>query len=253
MEDMQSRQDFEAFMRDAKYSKATIENYMIYFKIIGYIDGDNEQDIVNKFCSRYPHGSARAFVKLYLEYLDINNVKIPKLRGRTKTKLPIFLSREQVELLTNYMSLRNKLMVLIMFEGGLRVTELINLTKRNINLETKEIRGTGKGNKDYVVYFSDKTKELLEYYLNSLSNDQRLFTLKRQTVWQILNEYGIKNLSMRIHPHMLRHSTATELLSKGMNLKEIQEYMRHESLDTVGIYTHVIKKEIKERVQDIFK
>lgn len=187
-----------------------------------------------------------------------NYVTLPK----KEKKLPQYLnSEEMIEIfnsidITDFLGLRNRLVMELLYATGIRVSELINIKIEDIDIENKSIRVTGKGNKERIVYFNDVAKKYLNIYIKESS-------IKRKVNYLIINNNGygittrgvrliidkvIKNTSIvkKIHPHTLRHTFATHLLNNGCDLLTVQELLGHSSISTTGIYTHVTTSHIKE-------
>ena len=143
---------------------------------------------------------------------------------------------------------------------GLRVSELINLTPMNIDLDKQIVRCYGKGNKERIVPMGKTAKKYLKIYLEEYRS---LFLKGYICDYLFLNNHGkkmtrqgfFKNLKIiankqgindDITPHMLRHSFATHLLNNGADLRSIQMMLGHENISTTGIYTNVSTEKIKD-------
>ncbi|MEM2299131.1 MAG: tyrosine-type recombinase/integrase, partial [Thermofilaceae archaeon] len=107
--------------------------------------------------------------------------------------------------------------------------------------------------KERVVFFDSRTRELLEQYLRSANVDHYLFPGRKEghihyvTVERIVRKLARKaGIKKKVTPHVLRHSFATLSLSKGMDVREIQELLGHASLRTTQVYTHVVKRKLLE-------
>lgn len=149
-------------------------------------------------------------------------------------------------------SLRNQAMLEFMLSSGCRVGELNELNREDMDLENRTAHVIGKGKKIREVHFSDKCAVLLERYFASQrmpskalfvnSKGKRIGTRRIQI---IVNQMGKEaGLSTRLHPHRLRHTFATELLSKGAELSFIAEELGHSNVDTTRIYARLPKREI---------
>lgn len=189
------------------------------------------------------------------------NVTFPKL----EKNLPKFLTEHQILDLFNFAQKdsspagrRNHIMITLAYVCGIRVSELIQLTRTNINFDDKLLKITGKGNKQRIVPIPDTIVDLLHDYLqtaqpylfkNMIVDSDLLFPtlyanqvkpMSRQSFWGILKDIVKKiNLPMKTSPHILRHSIATHLLKEGANLRLLQMALGHEQLETVQVYTHV--------------
>ncbi len=178
---------------------------------------------------------------------------------KSRRKLPVFLTPEEVELLldtpdkTIPQGYRDFAMIEVMYSTGLRVTELITLKTNQLHLEKGYFILMGKGSKERIAPFGSKAKEVIEEYMNNTrkefyTNDSedyiflsRLGTpFTRQGFWKIIKQYteeaGIKK---NISPHKLRHSFATHLLQNGADLRIIQKMLGHSNITTTQIYTHI--------------
>lgn len=156
------------------------------------------------------------------------------------------------------LNFRNSVMVELLYSSGLRVSELINLRTRDINLEGGFIRVIGKGSKERVVPVNMRTIEKIKEYIRSyrgllLSNrvSEFLFTtsrgnaMTRQRVWQALKVYG-RQVGLELSPHTLRHSFATHLLEGGADLRSVQKMLGHSDISTTQIYTKVTTDRLRK-------
>ena len=185
-------------------------------------------------------------------------------------KIPEVLSIEEVDILVDKplrtaFDYRNKAMLELLYATGLRVSELVNLTIINIDLDNGFVRCFGKGNKERIVPIGEVALKYLKIYLNHyrdslkkkylcdslfLNNHGKQMT--RQGFFKILK--GIakdRGINKNITPHMLRHSFATHLLNNGADLKSIQMMLGHNNLSTTQIYTNVGRDTLKENY-DLF-
>jgi len=201
----------------------------------------------------------------YLSEESIYEINLDIERPKFYKKLPHVLSIDEVDKLLDIkletaFDYRNKAMLELMYATGLRVSELINLTPLNIDLERKIVRCYGKGNKERIVPIGDTAVKYLKIYLEEYRNAltkkalcDNLFLnnhgkrLTRQGFFKMLKKQANeKNIKENITPHMLRHSFATHLLNNGADLRSIQLMLGHENISTTGIYTNVSKDKLKE-------
>lgn len=173
---------------------------------------------------------------------------------------------------TNLIKCRDKALLEMLFSTGLRVSELANLKKDNINLKREEFTVTGKGRKSRVVFLSEQAKYWLKKYLEIrpdlnpflfVSHDLRTTKNKEKIVrgGSILNEdrpltpRSIERIVQKyardagitkiVTPHTLRHSYATDLLQNGADIRSVQTMLGHASITTTQIYTHITDKELR--------
>lgn len=150
---------------------------------------------------------------------------------------------------------RDRLIVMLLYTSGLRVSELCNLKREDVDFERSLIvvRG-GKGAKDRVVPIPRATLELIKRYLEGredgseyiLVEDRRekKDRISPKTVWYLLRKYG-ERAGVKVTPHMLRHSFATHMLENGVDIRAIQEFLGHSSLSTTQIYTRVTVEHLR--------
>lgn len=183
-----------------------------------------------------------------------------------KRELPKTLSRDEVTAilkapnLNTPTGLRDRCMLELMYRAGLRVGEACDLTLRDVDVANGTIRVVdGKGG-DGTAYFDSESLQLLlerwKIVRRKLPKNDYLFcTLKggrvseRSTQMMIKRRARRAGVKARVHPHMLRHTFATELLNEGFNIREVQEAMRHKDIVTTQIYTHVLDEGLRSKIQ----
>ena len=246
---------FISFLKNKNIENVTIkdiENYLVFLdKNSSKTISRNITSINNFFIFLIKEGKLK---KNPCEFID---------RPKLNKTLPNTLSTHEVEILlditlkTNY-DYRNKAMLELLYGCGVRISELINLTTRDIDFENAVIRCFGKGSKerivpmnDYVIYylkeylevrpFMQKNKKSDYLFLNNHGNQ-----MTRQGFWKnlqkILKEKGI---TKNVTPHTLRHSFATHLLNGGADLRSIQMLLGHSDISTTKIYTHISHEKVK--------
>lgn len=214
----------------------------------------------------------RSFLKYALKR-DIpvvapEKIDLPKAESRSIK----FLEREQVDRLLNMPQIstpdgmRDKAILETLFSTGLRVSELVKLNRDQMNFDRKEFGVIGKGRRARVVFLSDGAVEWLERYLKNRDDDapalfiryagkkpdvgenvNESMRLTARSVQRLVEKYCKKaRLPMKITPHGLRHSFATDLLSGGADLRAIQEMLGHKNVATTQIYTHITNPQLKE-------
>jgi site-specific recombinase XerD len=213
----------------------------------------------------------RAFLRYLLVQRDIptlspDKIELPKQGSRSVS----FLNPGQIERLlnspkiANNAGLRDRTILETLFSTGLRVSELVNLNRDQIDLQRKEFGVKGKGNKLRVVFLSDTAAQWIERYLRSRQdNFKPLFIrysgkvdaqksgekmrLTARSIQNIVAKYGKRaGLPIEATPHTLRHSFATDLLISGADIRSVQEMLGHESIRTTQVYTHVTNRHLKE-------
>lgn len=179
--------------------------------------------------------------------------------------LPKFLKNEELDKIfsvcnfNNPTEERDTLIIELLYATGVRVSELVNIKIKDINRKEKLIKVLGKGNKERIVIYNNHTKKALDTYLKDGYN----YFNKKSSEYLILNKNGNKlseryireiinkkvsqaSLDIKISPHTLRHTFATDILENGMDLMTVKELLGHESLNTTSIYTHITNEQIKK-------
>ncbi len=181
-------------------------------------------------------------------------------------KIPEYLSLDEVERLlesvesSGPVGLRNRAMVELLYATGVRVSELISLGMRDLDLSTGVIRVFGKRMKERLVPVGEVALRYLRCYMEEgrprilgrrespcLFVTSRGSGMTRQNFWCMLKGYATKAgiPASRIRPHILRHSFATHLLERGADLRALQELLGHADISTTQVYTHVELERLK--------
>lgn len=218
--------------------------------------------------------SVKAFYS-YLEYEEIidyspfnkikTKIKEPKLLPKTIQKDYIdkiihLLLKDLKNSKTEFqkkISLRNITLISVMFSTGIRVSELCNIKPKDIDLLEKKLKIFGKGSKERILYLGNSNVvQLCQMYLtynNTCKKNEYFFLnkfnkkLSEQTVRILLKKIESElELSTHITPHMFRHTFATTLLEKGVDIRYIQNILGHSSISTTQIYTYVTYSKQKE-------
>jgi integrase/recombinase XerD len=179
------------------------------------------------------------------------DIKTPKI----KKSVPVVLTKDEIERLFNSIANRqHKLIIKLYYSSGLRLSEAINLKKKDIDFNECVIWiRDGKGGKDRMsILSSGLCEELIEFSKYKKDSDF-LFVNKKGTplssrsVQMIMEKAKLKSgISKDVHIHTLRHSFATHLLEAGVDIRKIQELLGHSSLETTQIYAQVSSKELKK-------
>lgn len=179
--------------------------------------------------------------------------------------LPKFLNDSEMDKLFNAcmdetpLNQRDKLIIELLYATGLRVSELVNIKIKDMDIKEKIIKVLGKGSKERIVIYNNHTSEALNKYLNDGYNELN----KKNSGYLIINKDGDKlseryvrniinklvrkaGLNIKISPHTIRHTFATDMLEEGADLVTVKELLGHESLNTTSIYTHITNEQIKK-------
>ncbi|OGU13115.1 MAG: site-specific tyrosine recombinase XerD [Geobacteraceae bacterium GWC2_53_11] len=203
-------------------------------------------------------------------YADCNPATIIEA-PRTLHKLPQFLDGREVDALfaackgERGEDLRDRAMLELLYATGLRVSELVNLKLREINLDSGYLMTLGKGNKERLVPIGESARDHVAVYLERVRTPQDperqndfLFlsrlgdAMSRQAFWNIIKKRAqMAAIRKNISPHTLRHSFATHLLENGADLRSVQIMLGHADLATTQIYTHVTRERLKRLHEQI--
>lgn len=278
--------DFLLYLEmDLNYSKNTINTYQNNLSILSNnINKDllklSSKDIEHFISSLNLESSSisnylSSFKTFYNYYIKIGMLKenpvllidSPKL----KKHLPTYLTIDEIDKLLNIeikdaFSARNKSLLELLYATGLRISELVNLEFKNIDLNDCIVRIMGKGSKERIVPINDTAIKYLKIYVKDyrhclvkkeqnnyvyLNNHGRKMT--RQGVFKMLKKRTLEaNIKKDVSPHTLRHSIATHMLENGADLRIIQEFLGHESISTTQIYTHLSNQKLKSDYMEYF-
>ena len=183
-------------------------------------------------------------------------------------KLPQILTSKEVELLleqpecTDMKGYRDRAMLELLYATGIRVSELISLDVSDVNIPAGFIRCRSKDKERMIPLYPAAIKALSEYVefirpqMIASPDEQSLFVnisgerMSRQGFWKIIKTYQKKaGIEKDITPHTLRHSFAAHLLENGADLHSIQEMLGHADISSTQIYTHIVKKQLKDVYQ----
>lgn len=235
-----------------------------------YVKFLNKKNLSKSTISR-KISSQRGFIKYCRKHNILSNDIFSSIsQRRGERKLPTFLSEEEIVTLLSieirdFNSLRNKVLYSLLYDTGMRISEALNLSVRDIDLNKNNFVIFGKGNKERIVFFTDRTKNLLKEYIKEKTKIQidkeireksirdKLFVtnlgkpLSISSVESIFDKQRVdfgwqKNFS----PHVLRHTYATHLLNNGASIRMVQQMLGHSSLSTTQIYTHVSQKKMRD-------
>lgn len=211
-----------------------------------------------------------ASVKSFYNYLlTQGDVKVNPTHGvtadRAERKYPEILTNKEVELFLDQpqcvdaKGFRDHAMLELLYATGIRVSELISLNTEDLNLAAGFIRCENRGKERIIPLYHTAVKALMDYMkdirpqLIADSNEAALFVnmngerMSRQGFWKIIKHYQEKaGIEKDITPHTLRHSFAVHLLENGADLRSIQEMLGHADISSTQIYTHVVKRQLKD-------
>lgn len=190
---------------------------------------------------------------------------------RLEKRLPSFLFEEDCQMLVEIPSkkdpleLRDRALLETLYASGMRVSELVKLNMRELDLQARYIRLLGKRGKERIVPVGFPAAESLQRYLDAgrplleergKPAGEAVFLnrygsrLSARGVRKIINKYvRLSCLGRHVNPHMMRHSFATHLLDRGADIRVVQELLGHARLSTTQVYTHVTREKLKQVYQ----
>ena len=196
-----------------------------------------------------------------ISFNQAKNIKVVK----SERKLPQILTGKEVDLFlaqptcNDAKGYRDKAMLELLYATGIRVSELIELDLRNVNLPASIIRCGGCGKERLIPLYPSAVRALTEYIelvrpqMIDQPDEQALFVnlnghrMTRQGFWKIIKYYQEKaGIQKEITPHTLRHSFAAHLLENGADLKSIQEMLGHADISSTQIYTQIVGQKLKD-------
>ena len=188
--------------------------------------------------------------------------------AKVERKLPQVLTGKEVELFleqpecTDLKGYRDRAMLELLYATGIRVSELISLDVDDLNLPAGLVVCRSKGKERSIPLYPGAVKALQDYVAHirerivTSDEEKALFVnmngerMTRQGFWKIIKYYQEKaEIKKDITPHMLRHSFAAHLLENGADLHSIQEMLGHADISSTQIYTHIVKKQLKDVYQ----
>ena len=258
-------QDFNKWLfsnkryRAVAATEADIENYLKHLRVI-----DLSNSSINRKLSSLKHFFNYLSKTKLLKSNPVMNISGPKKSKVLPKSLSIIDVNSLIEApdCSNFIGLRDRAMIELMYATGVRISELINLEYSNIDLNRSLIKVMGKGGKERMIPFGDDALTWLINYIefrrkNNLSLNSRDFFISqqgkkitRQAFWHRIKIYlKASGLSMDVSPHTLRHAFATHLLNNGADLRSVQMLLGHSDLSTTQIYTHIAKQRLSDMVK----
>ncbi len=198
-----------------------------------------------------------------IEKNPCEHIDLPKFAQKD----PVYLNETEVDALlkapdTNTPEgLRDRAMIELLYATGLRVSELVGLNLRDLDLDNGCITAHGKGSKDRMIPMGEYAHQWIRQYLDharpqilaKTSPDSPILfvtrrggAMTRQGFWKLLKQYALKaDIRKEISPHKLRHTFATHLIAHGADLLAVQEMLGHADISSTQIYTHVSRERLK--------
>ena len=252
---------YEIYLKNNKLNYLKVEykdisNYVMYLKKSNYKPRSINRNI----------STLKSFYNYLVRIKKIKNNPFDLIKGMKEEKrLPNYFKYEEFTTMINSLkedtplNNRNRLILELLLATGVRVSELVNIKINDINLAEREIKVSGKGSKERIVFYGNHAGTILNKYLK----EDRLELLKNKSSDNLLlnnlggnlTDRGVRGiidkiikdsgLITKVSPHTFRHSFATMLLNEGASIKTVKELLGHVNINTTSIYTHLTNEELR--------
>ena len=265
-----SLRDFQKYFEETEegLSWTSVDADVIRGWMESLMDRGNNASTVNTGLS-----ALRSFFRYALARKMVNRDPAHMITGPKKRKpLPQFVKEEEINRLLDktewgddYKDVRARTIIIILYEAGLRRSELIGLNDSDVNLDAMQLKVTGKRNKQRIIPFGKELAEQLRQYITCRDKqiEKRSEALFLNTKGERISETEVyntvrENLAKvttlkKKSPHVLRHSFATAMLNHDAGLESVKKLLGHESLETTQIYTHTTFEQLKRVYKEALK
>ena len=262
--------DLEAFRQfyeatDSSLSWAEMPADIVRQWVVEMMDKGNAATSVRRRLS-----SLRSFYKFLLRRGHVSKDPVHSIPGpKVEKKLPSYVRETEMDRLFDgdffagdYKGIRDRMILLTFYNTGIRLSELVGLEEKDVDLDQMQLKVTGKRNKQRIIPYGDEYGDSLRHYLaerdgfarQHATADRSLFLDEKsarrmtpQKVRNIVKKYlAMVTTQQRNSPHVLRHTFATAMLNHQADLQSVKELLGHESLSTTEIYTHTTFQQLKE-------
>ncbi len=255
--------EFESYinLRDSGLSLKTVDADLIRDWMESLMDKGNTASTINKKLS-----ALRSFYRFALRRGLVEKDPAHSVTGPKKSKpLPQFLREREMDNLldqldwnsNDFKDVRARTIIILLYEAGLRRSELTGLDDKDIDFSARQFKVTGKRNKQRVIPFGDELANTLQAYIEvrnqtlgcsngALLLDDKGKRMTGDQVYAIVRKYLTLVTSLKKRsPHVLRHTFATAMLNNGAGLESIKKLLGHESVNTTEIYAHTTFEQLK--------
>lgn len=250
---------------DKHYGKLQLTQITSHF-IRSWLAGLKENKLTSKSINR-KISTLRSFFKYHLKRGSITTVPTASvIAPKISKRLPVFVKESETKQLLetlnsateDWKTLNARMMITLFYATGMRVSELINLKEKQLDLSRAQLRVLGKGNKERLIPVSKEIIEAIQHYRQlkkktfETSDDALMVTEKGKKLypkyaWLLVNKYlGQASTIGKKSPHVLRHTFATHLMNNGAALNAVKELLGHASLAATQAYTHTTIEKLKE-------
>lgn len=240
-------------------------NQVDVFTVRSFIAYSNTNDVGKRSINRKISALRTFFSYLKEQEIIESNKLIYVNMPKFEKDLPTVLTKEDINKLRNVIDvskvtgIRDRLIIEFLYSSGLRSSELVSLSELMINVEDREVRVLGKGNKERITFFSENAKKWYNMYISAKRNEYKNYTasivfvnsrgqrITTRSLRRLISDYAVKaGINKEVSPHVFRHSFATTLLNNEVDIRYLQELLGHSSISTTQVYTHVSKALLRE-------
>ncbi len=260
-----------AYQKDIRSFSAFLKEQ---FELDSPEDASNEMvrswvvDLMDKRLSPVSVNRKISSLKAYYNYLlklgIIENTPMQNIRSLKRgISLPVYVDQDKMHTLleemlpgADFASFRNRLVILILYATGIRLSELLTLKTSSVDFAGNRLKVLGKRNKERIIPFSEKMKEEMQVYLKikektfPMAGEWLVVTSKGEKaypklIYRIVHTALTGYTATRKSPHVLRHTFATHLMNNGASLNAIKDLLGHVDLSATQIYTHTSIEQLK--------
>ena len=259
--DLRQFEDYVKKYKEGIFDPVDVDTDLVRNWVVLLMDENLSPVSVNRKLS-----SLKSFFKFLMKQGSISVNPLRLITGpKTKKPLPYFIKDKEMEFLLDgdgfgedFEGVRNRLMLEMLYDTGIRRSELIGMQDSDVDCESMQIRVTGKRNKQRLIPFAEGLKNLIQAYTEvrnrEVGSESGWFFVRKNgeqlsagIVYTIVKDKlsEIPTLAKR-SPHVLRHSFATSMLNNGAELNAVKEILGHSSLASTSVYTHTTFEELKK-------
>jgi tyrosine recombinase XerC len=250
-------EEFGNFLNSQSQKDIKSIDYFLLRKFLAYL---NEKRLSKRSISRKISTFKSFFKFMVREGVIKNNPAASLIYPRLERPLPKFLTEEEVKKIIqapqgdSLIHLRDRAILEFLYSTGARVSEVVSLKINDVDLISGIAKVKGKGRKERLLPLGEPAVESVKHYLDKRKDNNPFLFINRRG--GVLTDRGVRviiqrhirkiSLSLKISPHIFRHSFATHLLNRGADLRSVQELLGHHSISTTQVYTHLTIDTLKQ-------
>lgn len=250
------------YLRSKKIYKSTEVTHSLLYDFVEFQQGNGiSNNTINKRVGLLKSCFAYSLKQRFISDNPLDGFKMLRIRVRETITIPRYIIKDILEYLDslslNLVNARNKTIVYLLLDTGIRLSELVNLYIENINLDSNQINLTyTKSSIDRTVFITEITKTILLQYITLLNRKTGILIVEFRSGGSIYPRYINRilsdirnhlNINQSISPHKWRHTYATMCLDNGANLEFVRKTLGHANLQTTQKYLHVERKNLEKQ------